>query len=169
LRIFTLKARRVARAAPTREEKTADEMASIIAVCTSTKKGTKKKDIKEGLIKEDYGLVGDAHAGSDGHRQVSLLALASIDKIRRLGAEVGPGDFAENLTMEGLELFSLPIGTWLSIGQNVILEVTQIGKECHDRCAIFKQVGTCVMPTEGVFTRVLKGGTVKAGDELRVI
>jgi len=144
-------------------------MASIIAVCTSTKKGTKKKDIKEGLIKEDYGLVGDAHAGSDGHRQVSLLALASIDKIRRLGAEVGPGDFAENLTMEGLELFSLPIGTWLSIGQNVILEVTQIGKECHDRCAIFKQVGTCVMPTEGVFTRVLKGGTVKAGDELRVI
>ena len=144
-------------------------MASIIAVCTSTKKGTKKKDIKEGLIKEGYGLVGDAHAGSDGHRQVSLLALASIDKIRRLGAEVGPGDFAENLTMEGLELFSLPIGTWLSIGQNVILEVTQIGKECHDRCAIFKQVGTCVMPTEGVFTRVLKGGTVKAGDELKVI
>ena len=159
----------MARAAPTREEKTADEMASIIAVCTSTKKGTKKKDIKEGLIKEDYGLVGDAHAGSDGHRQVSLLALASIDKIRRLGAEVGPGDFAENLTTEGLELFSLPIGTQLSVGQDVILEMTQIGKECHDRCALFKQVGTCVMPTEGVFTRVLKGGTVKAGDELRVI
>ncbi len=159
----------MARAAPTREEKTADEMASIIAVCTSTKKGTKKRDIKEGFIKEDYGLVGDAHAGSDGHRQVSLLALASIDKIRRLGAEVGPGDFAENLTTEGLELFSLPIGTQLSIGQDVILEVTQIGKECHDRCAIFKLVGTCVMPTEGVFTRVLKGGTVKAGDELRVI
>ena len=144
-------------------------MASIIAVCTSTKKGTKKRNIKEGLIKEDYGLVGDAHAGSDGHRQVSLLALASIDKIRRLGAEVGPGDFAENLTTEGLELFSLPIGTQLNVGQDVILEVTQIGKECHDRCAIFKQVGTCVMPTEGVFTRVLKGGTVKAGDELRVI
>ena len=144
-------------------------MASIIAVCTSTKKGTKKKDIKEGLIKEDYGLVGDAHAGSDGHRQVSLLALASIDKIRRLGAEVGPGDFAENLTTEGLELFSLPIGTQLSVGQDVILEVTQIGKECHDRCAIFKLVGTCVMPTEGVFTRVLKGGTVKAGDKLKVI
>ena len=144
-------------------------MASIIAVCTSTKKGTKKRNIKEGLIKEDYGLVGDAHAGSDGHRQVSLLALASIDKIRRLGAEVGPGDFAENLTTEGLELFSLPIGTQLSVGQDVILEMTQIGKECHDRCAIFKQVGTCVMPTEGVFTRVLKGGTVKAGDELRVI
>lgn len=164
-----MKARRVARAAPTREEKTADEMASIIAVCTSTKKGTKKKDIKEGFIKEDYGLVGDAHAGSDGHRQVSLLALASIDKIRRLGAEVGPGDFAENLTTEGLELFSLPIGTQLSVGQDVILEVTQIGKECHDRCAIFKLVGTCVMPTEGVFTRVLKGGTVKAGDKLRVI
>ena len=144
-------------------------MASIIAVCTSTKKGTKKRNIKEGLIKEDYGLVGDAHAGSDGHRQVSLLALASIDKIRRLGAEVGPGDFAENLTTEGLELFSLPIGTQLNVGQDVILEVTQIGKECHDRCAIFKQVGTCVMPTEGVFTRVLKGGTVKAGDKLRVI
>lgn len=164
-----MKARGVARAVPTREEKTADEMASIIAVCTSTKKGTKKKDLKEGFIKEDYGLVGDAHAGSDGHRQVSLLALASIDKIRRLGAEVGPGDFAENLTTEGMELFSLPIGTRLSVGQDVVLEVTQIGKECHDRCAIFKLVGTCVMPTEGVFTRVLKGGTVKAGDELRVI
>lgn len=159
----------MARAAPTREEKTADEMASIIAVCTSTKKGTKKKDVKEGFIKEGYGLVGDAHAGPDGHRQVSLLALASIDKIHRLGAEVGPGDFAENLTTEGLELFSLPIGTQLSVGKDVILEVTQIGKECHDRCAIFKLVGTCVMPTEGVFTRVLKGGTVKAGDELRVI
>lgn len=159
----------MARAVPTREEKTADEMASIIAVCTSTKKGTKKKDIKEGFIKEDYGLVGDAHAGSDGHRQVSLLALASIDKIRHLGAEVGPGDFAENLTTEGLELFSLPIGTRLSVGQDVVLEVTQIGKECHNRCAIFKLVGTCVMPTEGVFTRVLKGGTVKAGDELKVI
>ena len=144
-------------------------MASIIAVCTSTKKGTKKRAIKEGLIKEGYGLVGDAHASSDGHRQVSLLALASIDKIRRLGAEVGPGDFAENLTTEGLELFSLPIGTQLSVGQDVILEMTQIGKECHDRCAIFKQVGTCVMPTEGVFTRVLKGGTVKAGDKLKVI
>ena len=144
-------------------------MARVIAVCTSTKKGTKKKAIKEGLIKEGYGLVGDAHADSGWHRQVSLLALASIEKMRRMGAEVGPGDFAENLTIEGIELFSLPVGTRLGVGKDVVLEITQIGKECHSHCAIFKQVGTCVMPTEGIFTRVIKGGTVKAGDELRVI
>ncbi len=144
-------------------------MASIIAVSTSDKKGTKKRTIKEGLLKEDYGLIGDAHAGPDGHRQVSLLALASIEKIQNLGLEVNPGDFAENLTTEGLELFTLPLGTRLSVGRGVILEVTQIGKECHDRCAIFKQVGTCVMPTEGVFTRVVRGGKVMAGDKLEVV
>ncbi len=144
-------------------------MASIIEVSISEKKGTKKKAIKEGLLKEDYGLIGDAHAGSDGHRQVSLLALASIEKIQKLGLEVSPGDFAENLTTEGLELFTLPLGTRLSVGQDIILAITQIGKECHDRCAIFKQVGTCVMPTEGVFTRVIRGGKVMAGDKLAVI
>jgi len=144
-------------------------MASVIAVCTSEKKGTKKKAIKEGVLKEDHGIIGDAHADCNTHRQVSLLALSSIRKICNLGLEVGPGDFAENLTTEGLELFSLPIGTRLRVGQGIVLEVTQIGKECHDRCAIFKQVGTCVMPVEGIFTRVIRGGVVRAGDELKVI
>ena len=155
----------MARAEPTREEK----VASIIAVCTSSKKGTKKKAAKEGTLRADYGLVGDAHADSNSHRQVSLLALSSIDKIRRLGADVGPGDFAENLTTEGMELFTLPIGTRLSVGQDAILEMTQIGKECHEHCAIFKQVGTCVMPVEGIFTKVIKGGVVRVGDELKII
>ncbi len=143
-------------------------MAKIIAVCTSEKKGQKKKVIKEGILKEEYGLVGDAHADSGWHRQVSLLAQSSIDKIRALGVDVGPGDFAENLTIEGMELFTLPIGTRLGVGQDIVLEVTQIGKECHDHCAIYKQVGTCIMPTEGIFTRVIKGGTVRAGDELKL-
>ncbi len=144
-------------------------MASIIAVCTSKIKGTKKKALDEGTLRVNYGIIGDAHAGSKSHRQVSLLALSSIDKIRRLGAEVGPGDFAENLTIEGMELFTLPIGTRLSVGQGAILEMTQIGKECHDHCAIFKQVGTCIMPLEGVFTKVIKGGLIKVGDELKII
>jgi len=144
-------------------------MARIVAVCRSDKKGVSKKPIDEGLFKEDYGLVGDAHAASDTHRQVSLLALASIEKMRRLGLEISAGDFAENLTMEGLDLVSLPIGTRLAVGKGVILEVTQIGKECHTGCAILRQVGKCVMPTEGIFTRVIKGGSVKAGDELKVM
>jgi|TARA_B100000315_G_scaffold258099_1_gene309084 MOSC domain-containing protein YiiM len=144
-------------------------MAKIVAVCLSSKKGQKKKAIKEGILKEEYGLVGDAHADSSWHRQVSMLSLASIEKMRGLGIEVGPGDFAENLTIEGLDLFTLPIGTRFNVGQDIILEMTQIGKECHDRCAIFKQVGTCVMPVEGIFVRVIKGGAVKSGDELKVI
>ncbi len=144
-------------------------MARIVAVCSSEKKGQRKKAIEEGILRKEYGLVGDAHADSSWHRQVSMLALASIEKIRALGADVGPGDFAENLTIEGLELFTLPIGTRFSVGQDIILEMTQIGKECHDRCAIFKQVGTCVMPIEGIFTRVIKGGRVRSGDELKVI
>ena len=96
-------------------------------------------------------------------------ALESIEKMRKMGVKVGPGDFAENLTTEGIELVSLPIGTRLSVGKNVVLEVSQIGKECHTRCAIFQQVGTCVMPTEGIFTRVIKGGDIKPGDTLQVI
>ena len=144
-------------------------MASIVAVCSSDKKGMRKKAAKEGTVKADYGLVGDAHAESGNHRQLSMLAVASIDKIRRLGVDVGPGDFAENLTIEGMELFTLPIGTRFSIGRDIILEMTQIGKECHNRCAIFKQVGTCVMPTEGIFIKVIKGGVVRVGDELKII
>lgn len=144
-------------------------MAKIIAVCKSEKKGCKKKSSKEGILKEDYGLAGDAHADFGNHRQLSLLAIESIEKIRKLGVDVGPGDFAENLTTEGIELFTLPIGKRFGIGDDVILELTQIGKECHDRCAIFKQVGTCVMPVEGIFTRIISGGVVKVGDEIKVI
>jgi|TARA_B100000315_G_C14338582_1_gene478549 MOSC domain-containing protein YiiM len=144
-------------------------MAKIIAVCVSEKKGEKKKTIKEGVLKEEYGLIGDAHADSSWHRQVSMLSQSSVDKMQALGVDVGPGDFAENLTIEGMDLFSLPIGTRFSVGHDIILEMTQIGKECHDHCAIYQQVGTCIMPTEGIFTRVIKGGKVKSGDELKII
>ncbi len=143
-------------------------MAKIIAVCKSEEKGTKKKAVAEVTLKEDYGLVGDAHADRRTNRQVSLLAMESIDKVRELGFEVGPGDFAENITTQGLELVSLPIGTKISIGRDVLLEVTQIGKECHSGCAIYQEIGKCVMPKEGIFTRVIHGGRVKAGDRIKI-
>jgi MOSC domain-containing protein YiiM len=142
-------------------------VAKILAVCRSEEKGTRKELIMEGLLEEGFGLVDDAHADCCTHRQVSLLAIESINKMRSTGFDVNPGDFAENLTTEGVELASLPIGTRLSVGQEAILEVTQIGKECHTGCAIFRQVGKCIMPKEGVFARVVRGGVVRAGDELR--
>ena len=144
-------------------------MAKIIAVCKSDQKGTRKEVIAEGFLSEDYGLVGDAHADCSTHRQVSLLALESISRMQGLGLELGPGDFAENLTAEGIDLLSLPVGTRLSIGKEIILEVTQIGKECHTGCAIFRQVGKCIMPKEGVFARVVRQGFVRAGDEVEVL
>ncbi len=144
-------------------------MARILAVCRSDTKGVSKTPIEEGHLKEEYGLSGDAHAASDTHRQVSLLSLDSIEKMRQLGLDLKAGDFAENLTVEGLELFTLPIGTRLALEQGVILEVSQIGKECHTGCAIFQQIGKCVMPKEGIFARVIKGGLVKAGDEIKVM
>ena len=143
-------------------------MARIVAVCKSEEKGTKKQDVKEGLLKEDYGLVDDAHADCCTHRQVSLLATDSINKMRSLGFDVNPGDFAENLTTEGIDLVSLPIGTHISVGKQVILEVTQIGKECHTGCAIYRQIGKCIMPKEGVFARVIRGGLVRAGDQVGI-
>ncbi len=143
-------------------------MGRIIAVCTSDKKGTKKQDVKEGLLKKDFGLVGDAHADFYTQRQVSLLALESIEKMRAFGLDVGPGDFAENLTTEGIDLMSLPVGTHISVGERVVLEITQIGKECHTKCDIYRQVGRCVMPDEGVFARVIRGGRVKVGDTIQV-
>ncbi len=143
-------------------------MAKIIAVCSSKNKGTKKKDIAEGVLKEDYGLIGDAHADCCSHRQVSLLAIESINKMRKLGLDVGPGDFAENLTSEGIELASLPIGTHISIREKGVLEITQIGKECHSECEIRRQTGKCIMPTEGVFAKVINGGPVRTGDEVRI-
>jgi MOSC domain-containing protein YiiM len=143
-------------------------MATIIAVCKSEEKGTTKRNVVEGILKEDCGLEGDAHADCGSHRQLSLLAIESIDKMRALGIDVGPGDFAENLTTEGLELASLPVGTELVVGQDILLEVTQIGKECHRGCAILRQTGKCIMPKEGIFARVLRGGVVRMGDKIRV-
>ena len=139
-------------------------MARVIAVCQSVRKGTRKEAQTEGVLLKDYGLVGDAHADSGTHRQVSLLAVESINKMRKLGFDLNYGDFAENLTTEGIELVSLPLGTRLAIGDEVILEITQIGKECHLGCAIRELIGDCVMPREGVFARVIRGGSVRAGD-----
>jgi MOSC domain-containing protein YiiM len=143
-------------------------MAKIITVCKSEEKGTRKEAVAEGILKEDYGLVGDAHADCCTHRQVSLLAMESINKMRELGFEVGPGDFAENLTTQGLKLLSLPVGTRISIGRDVLLEVTQIGKKCHSGCAIYQQIGKCIMPKEGIFAKVVRGGFVRAGDYIRI-
>ncbi len=136
--------------------------AKIIAVCRSANKGEKKKNIGQGFLKAEHGLVEDAHTG-EWHRQVSLLALESIKKMQEMGLDVGPGDFAENLTTEGIDLVNLPIGTRLQAGES-ILEVTQIGKECHNRCAIYYQAGDCIMPKEGIFARVIASGAIRVGD-----
>lgn len=137
----------------------------IIAVSVSTRKGVKKTPIREGVLIENFGLENDAHAG-DWHRQVSLLAMESIQKIRAKGLDVSPGDFAENITTEGVRLWELALGTRLRIGDTALVELTQIGKECHSRCAIYHQVGDCVMPREGIFVRVLVGGAVRPGDPI---
>ncbi len=143
-------------------------MAKIIAVCKSEEKGTRKKAVAQGILKEDYGLVGDAHADCCTHRQVSLLAMESIDKVRRQEYELMPGDFAENLTTQGVELLFLPIGTRISIGKEALLEVTQIGKQCHSGCAIYQEIGKCIMPKEGIFARVVRGGLIRAGDDIGI-
>lgn len=137
----------------------------VIAVCTSTKKGVAKKDVGQAEARVNWGLVGDAHA-ADWHRQVSLLAMESIDKMRALGLKVRPGSFAENLTTEGIDLLSLPIGSRVQVGANVVLEITQHGKICHEKCAIYRAAGDCVMPREGIFARVLVGGMIRAGDPI---
>ncbi|MEE8419588.1 MAG: MOSC domain-containing protein [Dehalococcoidales bacterium] len=142
-------------------------MAKILAVCRSRQKGTPKDDIKEGVIHENYGLADDAHADSSSHRQVSLIAMESIQKMRDKGYKVGPGDFAENLTTEGIDLVSIPVGSQVTVGDEVVLEISQIGKECHTRCAIYNKMGECIMPEEGVFAKVISGGTVKTGDEIK--
>ena len=138
--------------------------ASVVAVCTSANKGERKTPVARVVLRENHGIVGDAHAG-DWHRQVSLLAQESIEKMQRMGLSVSAGDFAENITTLGIDLPSLPIGTQLVVGET-LLEVTQIGKECHTRCAIYEQAGDCVMPKEGIFVRVLRGGAIKAGDAI---
>lgn len=140
----------------------------VVAVSISKKKGVRKENIPEGLLVENHGFKDDAHAG-DWHRQVSLLAMESIDKARAKGLDVAPGDFAENITTLGIDLVSLPIGTKMKVGEEALMEVTQIGKECDTKCAIYYLAGDCVMPREGIFTRVLKGGTVRKGDPIVVV
>jgi MOSC domain-containing protein YiiM len=146
-----------------------DRKGTIMAVCRSERTGTKKEPCGEGIFIEDYGLERDAHAAAGIARQVSLLAEESIEKMQGQGIELKPGDFAENLTIGGMELFTLPVGTRLNVGEEVLLEISQIGKSCHSGCAIFKVVGACIMPKEGVFARVIRGGAIRTGDFVEVV
>lgn len=139
----------------------------VLAVCTSEKKGTQKQDVGQAELRPDWGIVGDAHAAA-WHRQVSLLAWESIEKMRVLGLDVQAGSFAENITTTGLSLVDLPVGTRLRLG-DALVRVTQIGKVCHERCAVYYQAGDCVMPREGIFVEVLEGGQVRVGDAVQVL
>ncbi|GAB61705.1 MAG: MOSC domain-containing protein [Candidatus Jettenia sp.] len=143
-------------------------MGKIIAVCISEKKGTQKRDIRSCKLIEQFGLEGDAHAGK-WHRQVSLLAKESANSMREKGLNIKDGDFGENIVTEGIELKSLPIGTLLKIGEGILIRVTQIGKLCHDRCAIYYKAGDCIMPREGIFAEIITGGTIKVNDEITVL
>ena len=141
--------------------------AKVVAVCRSANKGERKKNIGEGFLQTGQGLLEDAHGG-DWHRMLSLLAMESIASMQAKGLDVGPGDFAENITTEGIELATLPIGTRLKLGDSLV-EVTQIGKECHHRCAIYYQAGDCVMPREGIFARIIESGKVAVGDPVEIL
>jgi TatD DNase family protein len=139
-------------------------MGTVRAVCISAEKGTPKRNVGSAEFAVRHGLKGDAHAG-DWHRQVSLLSYQKIADFRAKGADVDDGAFGENLVVEDIDFSKLPVGTILHCG-DVILEMTQIGKECHSHCEIFKRMGDCIMPREGVFAKVIRGGTIKIGDEL---
>lgn len=141
-------------------------MGIIKAICISEKRGTEKKTISEAVLVENYGIERDAHAGN-WHRQVSLLSYDKVEEFNRKGGGVASGDFGENLLVEGFDFRSMPVGTRLITG-DTILEITQIGKECHSHCTIYKRVGECIMPKEGVFARVIKGGVIHTGDEMRM-
>ena len=142
-------------------------MGTVLAVCTSAKKGVQKRDVHSAHFTPEWGIDGDAHAGK-WHRQVSLLSADKIEAFRAKGAEVVYGDFGENLVVSGFDFRSLPVGTLLRCGE-VLLEMTQIGKECHSHCAIYKTMGDCIMPREGVFARVLEGGTITVGEEMSIV
>lgn len=142
-------------------------MGSIVAVCVSTKKGVAKKPVGQAVLATQHGIEGDAHAGP-WHRQVSLLSWQAITAFKARGAKVADGCFGENLIVDGIDLAALPVGTRLA-GREFLLEVTQIGKECHSHCQIFHTMGECIMPTQGIFTRVLRGGTVRPGDSLDIL
>lgn len=140
----------------------------IVSIAVSKKKGTPKTPVEEAYITKDHGLEGDAHAGP-WHRQVSLLASESIEQAKAQGLDVGFGDFAENIATVGVDWKTLPIGTRARLGEQVMIEITQIGKECHNRCAIYYKAGDCIMPREGVFARVLAEGRIKCGDAIQLI
>lgn len=141
------------------------EAGTIIAVCVSKRKGTPKTEVDSCFVQEGHGLEGDAHGG-DWHRQVSLLAIEDIQTMADKGLDVKPGSFAENLTVQGFDLGSVKIGDRMKVGESVVLEVTQIGKECHTRCAIYHKVGDCVMPDKGIFCKIIQGGPVNKGDAI---
>jgi MOSC domain-containing protein YiiM len=143
-------------------------MAKVLQINTSKTKGVIKEAVKQAMFKLDHGIEGDAHAG-DWHRQVSMLGIESFEKMEMTNGELPMGSFAENLTTEGIELFTLPIGTKFRVGKEVLLEMTQIGKKCHTGCAISQLVGKCVMPQEGIFTIVLEEGTIYPGDEIVIV
>lgn len=143
-------------------------MATIAAVCISEKKGTQKVNVREGILIDDFGLKGDAHAGK-WHRQVSLISKEKIDNFKAKGVDIDDGAFGENIIVDGIDCAKLPVGTRLKINDDIILEVTQIGKECHSHCNIYKVVGDCIMPREGIFTVVIKGGKIKVGDRIEVV
>jgi len=138
----------------------------IVSIATSKKKGTRKATINEAFLKKEHGLEGDAHAGT-WHRQVSFLASEEIEKAREKGLEVSFGDFAENIATTGVDWKNIPVGTRIRLGKKVLVEITQIGKECHNRCAIYYKAGDCIMPREGVFARVLEEGKIRCGDPIR--
>jgi len=140
----------------------------IVSLAVSKKKGTRKKIIQQARLIENHGLEGDAHAG-DWHRQVSLLAFERIEESRRRGLDVTFGDFAENIATTGADWKTIPVGTRVRLGRSALVEITQIGKECTNRCAIYYQAGDCIMPREGVFAKVLKGGTIQCGDKIELL
>ena len=139
----------------------------IVSIAVIKKKGTRKKTTDEALLVQNHGIESDAHAGP-WHRQVSFLAMESIQKMRDLGLDVSFGDFAENIATSGINWPDLPIGTQVKLGGSAVVEITQIGKECHTKCAIYHMAGDCIMPTEGVFGKVLKGGRIRCGDRVRI-
>lgn len=141
-------------------------MGRIVAICTSMKKGTRKEEVKEIELVEDFGLKGDAHGGK-WHRQVSFLAKEEIDSFNKKGGKVVYGDFGENLVTEGIDLASLSVGDKVIIG-DALIEITQLGKKCHDKCEIFYSVGECIMPTKGIFGKVLKGGDISLGEKIEL-
>lgn len=142
-------------------------MGKVIAVCTSKKKGTAKKNIGSALLVENHGIENDAHAGN-WHRQVSLLSFDKIEAFKARGAIVVEGCFGENLIVDEIDFATLPVGTRLACG-DILLEISQIGKECHDKCQIYHTMGECIMPTQGVFAKVLKGGMIQQGDEMQIV